>query len=70
MATQYRYYWIQYYTIPPSKEFRGEHAAAFATSDDLDTRADVLALTGHAYPSLAEIVKEAALAAYDKPLNS
>jgi len=48
----------------------GDLIAEAAAAINFGASAEDLARTSHAHPSLAEIVKEAALAAYDKPLNS
>jgi len=48
----------------------GDLIAEAAVAMNLGASAEDLAHTSHAHPSLAEIVKEAALAAFDKPLNS
>jgi dihydrolipoamide dehydrogenase len=48
----------------------GDLIAEAAAAINFGASAEDLAHTPHAHPSLAEIMKEAALAAFDKPLNS
>ncbi len=48
----------------------GDLIAEAAVAINFGASAEDLGHTSHAHPSLAEIVKEAALAAFDKPLNS
>ena len=48
----------------------GDLIAEAAAAINFGASAEDLAHTSHAHPSLAEVVKEAALAAFDKPLNS
>jgi dihydrolipoamide dehydrogenase len=48
----------------------GDLIAEAAAAINFGATAEDLAHTSHAHPSLAEVVKEAALAAFDKPLNS
>jgi len=48
----------------------GDLIAEAAAAINFGATAEDLARTSHAHPSLAEVMKEAALAAYDKPLNS
>lgn len=48
----------------------GDLIAECAEAINFSASAEDLAHTSHAHPSLAEVVKEAALAAFDQPLNS
>ncbi len=48
----------------------GDLIAEAAEAINFGASAEDLAHTSHAHPSLAEVVKEAALAAFDRPLNS
>jgi dihydrolipoamide dehydrogenase len=48
----------------------GDLIAEAAAAINFGASSEDLAHTSHAHPSLAEVVKEAALAAFDRPLNS